>query len=230
MTSSIGRESTSWSAGNGASIESGGQLQQAATGLIDQAARTADAQASTRMTMVGDTIDGIARAIDDASQNLREQQPELADLTSTAATKLQEAATYLRDHSASEALDGVQQYARRQPALVVGGGLLAGLLLGRFLRTGASVAQSSMGQRQLGTGSSAATSYDYRSGGDANYGGGTAYGADMPDELAATDAAALGGSTVYDTDVTATSVGADPIDSLDDLDGGTGETRTGEAR
>lgn len=161
MTSAMGRDSVPRSAGNGAPTDSG-QLQQAATGLMDQAARTADAQASTRMTMAGDTLDGIARAINDAAERLREDQPEIANLTTTAGERLQEAATYLRDHSASDALDGAQQYARRQPAIVVGGGLIAGLLLGRLLRTGASVAQST-GQRQLGSGyaPSAATSYGY---------------------------------------------------------------------
>jgi hypothetical protein len=219
MTSAMGRESTPTNAGNGAATDSGGQLQQAATGLMDQAARTADAQASTRMTMVGDTLDGIAQAIDDAAERLREQQPELAGLTATAADRLQAAATYLRDHNASEALQGVQQYARQQPALVVGGGLLAGLLLGRFLRAGASVAQAESRQRRLGSGSrygygpSAGTSYEYGS----DYA--SSYGTDTSQELVSTDAAAAGRGTgrvggPVDTEIVVSELEVEPIDDL----------------
>jgi len=213
MTSTI-QEQTSSTGINGATRH-GEQLEGAATGLLNQAARTADAQASTTMTRVGQTLDGVSRAIDDAASGLRDSQPEVANLVGTAAERVSEAATYLRDHNASEALDHVQQLARRQPALVVGGGLALGLVLGRLLRTGTAVAQSDMravgpytGATRGAYGSGSYGAGGYRSGGygAAGYGtseyGGTGYGAGIADagatyestspagDLAATDAAA----------------------------------------
>lgn len=212
MTSSM--QGQSMTGANGAPVQ-GEQLQQAASGLIDQAARTADAQASTTMTKVGDTLDTVVRAIQDAAGGLRENQPQLAGFADTAASQLEEAATYLRDHTASDALQNVQELARRQPALIVGGGLALGLVLGRFLRTGASVAQSDRsattrygGQGTYGAGSYGTADYD-----TAGYGttgaayGATAYGAtagtasDIDAELAATDAAAIDAESRLDPDV-----------------------------
>lgn len=209
MTSSM-QGQTSSTGVNGAPRH-GEQLEGAATGLLNQAARTADAQASTTMTRVGQTLEGVAQAITDAGGSLRESQPEIAGFVDSAAEQVTGAAMYLRDHTASEALDQIQQVARRQPALVVGGGLVLGLVLGRLLRTGAAVAQSDM--RRVGpyTGDGAGYaggSYaggGYRTSGyDAGAGAG-GYGASMygttdattgyvgttspADELAATDAA-----------------------------------------
>jgi hypothetical protein len=42
---------------------------------------------------------------------------------------------YLREHDANEVVNAATDFARRQPALVVGGALLVGLALGRFLRS-----------------------------------------------------------------------------------------------
>ena len=180
---------------NGAPTQ-GDQLQQAAAGLLNQAARTADAQASTTMTKVGDSLASVSQAISEAATSLRETQPEVAGFVDTAASKAEEAATYLREHDASEVLDSVQQVARRQPALVIGGGLALGLLVGRALRSGATGAQETSGSSYGGT--SYGTSYGSGYGATADAGS-TAYdssvdalgGVDASDELIATDAAVI---------------------------------------
>ncbi len=158
---------------NGAPAQ-GDQIQQAATGLINQAARTADAQASTTMTRVGDSLVSVAQAIDEAAGRLRETQPEVAGFVETAASRVEETATYLREHDASEVLDGLQHAARRQPALVIGGGLALGLLLGRFLRSGAAATQDADRAMTRYGGSTAYGGTGYRGTG-AGYGS-TAYG------------------------------------------------------
>jgi ElaB/YqjD/DUF883 family membrane-anchored ribosome-binding protein len=127
---------TSQTAMGGGMQQEGDRLQQAATGLADQATRTAEAQASNMMTKAGDTLDQVARAIRDAGQGLREERPEIAGIADTTAQRVQDASTYLREHEAREAIDSVQDYARRQPAVIIAGGLALGLLAGRFLRSG----------------------------------------------------------------------------------------------
>lgn len=112
------------------------RLQDAATSLADQAGRTAEMQASNAMTKAGESLEQVARAIRDAAEGLRGERPEIAGFADTAAQRVDEASTYLRDHDAREVIDSVQEYARRQPAVVIAGGLAAGLLIGRFLRSG----------------------------------------------------------------------------------------------
>lgn len=199
MTSAMGRDVVPSRAGNGAPGQTD-QLQEAASGLLNQAARTADAQASTTMTRVGETLTQVAQAINDAAGGMRESQPQIAGFAETAATKVDETATYLREHDASEVLDAVQQAARRQPALVVGGGLVLGLLVGRFLRTGATATQAAS---RPGAGS-------YRG---RPYASGTAgYGLAGYDAMA-TDVPGEGAAPIAGTDVTG-GAGVDPT-SLD---------------
>jgi hypothetical protein len=138
MTTGMERDTVTSGGANGS--PQGQQLQEAATGLVEQAARTADAQASTTMTRVGETLETVAGHIREAGQELRPEQPQIAGLIETAAERVEEAATYLRDRDASEALANVQRIARSQPALVIGGGLAAGLIVGRILRGGAETA------------------------------------------------------------------------------------------
>jgi ElaB/YqjD/DUF883 family membrane-anchored ribosome-binding protein len=114
----------------------GDRLQQAASGLADQASRTAEAQASNVMTKAGETLEQVARTIRDAGEGIRQERPEIAGIADQTAQRVQDASMYLREHDAREVIDSAQEYARRQPAVVVAGGLALGLLVGRFLRSG----------------------------------------------------------------------------------------------
>jgi ElaB/YqjD/DUF883 family membrane-anchored ribosome-binding protein len=113
------------------------RLGDAAGDVLDQAGRTAEHQASWAMTRAGDTLDQVARAVRDSGSQLRADRPEIANVADTAAQRVEEIAGYLREHDAREILDEAERLARRQPALVVGGGLLLGLIAGRLLRSGA---------------------------------------------------------------------------------------------
>lgn len=225
MTSATERNTATSTAANGS--PQGQQLQEAATGLMDQAARTADAQASTTMTQVGDTLQKVATHIRMAGDELRSDQPQVAGFISTAAEKVDGAATYLRDHDASEALDSVQRFARSQPALVIGAGLAAGLIIGRVLRGGAETAAergSEMGYRGRygGTYDSArgyrASSYGTSGYGESRYGS-TGYGS-------ADYGSSASGASDYGT-----SGGATTARSTDDMlrDSATGDAVRDEA-
>ncbi len=188
--------------------QQGERIQNAASGLMDQAARTAEAQASTTMTKVGDTLDQVASAIREAGSGLRDSQPEIAGFVDTAAERVSDASMYLRDHDAREALDNVQRFAREQPAVVIGGGLALGLLLGRFLRSGASGQQQAMqpygaygtgyNPDQYGTGGYVGGSTGYGTAGT-SYGAGTTGYAAGSTGYESTGAAAAGGMATTNT-------------------------------
>jgi hypothetical protein len=201
----------------------GQQLQQAASGLIDQATRTAEAQASTTMTRAGDALESVARAIRTVSEDLRENQPQIAGFADTAAEQVDSAATYLRERQAGEALQNIQEMARRQPVVVVGGGLMLGLLVGRLLRSGASEMQSdrSGGWRQGShgaTGYAGASEAGYGTRYGAGYDGGTGYAADAAayGELGETDLATGPTAAPLATGSTATPLSGDLLDDETD--------------
>jgi hypothetical protein len=148
------------------------RIQDAASDLVDQAGRTADAHASRTMTQAGDTLHHVADAVRGAGSDLRGERPEFANVATTVADQVDRAASYLQQHDASEAMDAATDFARRQPVLVVGGALLAGLALGRFLRSAADSQAglhngSARSQRRAGTG--AGMSYAYRNSYESDY-------------------------------------------------------------
>jgi hypothetical protein len=94
-------------------------------------------------------------------------------MADTAAERVHEASEYLRTHEAGELVDAAQDFARRQPALVVGGGLLLGFVVGRFLRAAQPVDQGGGWQGDRGFDRSAT---GYPGGYQPGYGTGAGYG------------------------------------------------------
>jgi hypothetical protein len=134
------------SSGAGASGE---RLTEAASNVATQAERTVETKASDAMKQVGGTLAEVAGAIRTAGENLRDQQPQVYGIADTAARQVERAAEYIQQHEPREVLGEAQAVARRQPALVLGGGLAIGLALGRLLRT-ASSATSTAGYGMTG--------------------------------------------------------------------------------
>lgn len=112
-----------------------GRLADAARNVAEQAEQTVEAKASTAMDQVSSAVGGVAHAIRRAGEDLRQDQPQLASVADTAATQVDRVAEYLEQHEPREVFEAVQDAARRQPALLIGGGIAFGLVLGRLLRS-----------------------------------------------------------------------------------------------
>jgi len=156
-------------------------LKDAATGVADEAGRTVEKTAAKGMTQVSDTLRQVAGAVRQSGEQLQSEQPQIAGFVSTAADRLEEAATYVSEHEPRELIDTAQDLARRQPALVVGGGLVVGLLLGRVLRSAGGPSSAGQGgqgsQDWYGSGYVGGTSGTRLPSG-ASSGFGTGFGAD----------------------------------------------------
>ena len=138
-------------AGDPATTSSPERLQEAAGNVADQATRTAERQASRAMDQAGDTLDRVAAAVRQTAQQLQSEQPQIAGFADTAAQRIQDGATYLREHEARQVFRDADRFARRQPAIVIAGGLALGLAIGRVLRSGAeSNASYGTGSKAVG--------------------------------------------------------------------------------
>jgi gas vesicle protein len=80
-------------------------------------------------------VEGLARAVQGAADELEEQSPEIAKYVRQAADGLQQAASTMRNKSIGEMVDAVQDLAGRQPAAFFGSTVLAGFVLSRFLKS-----------------------------------------------------------------------------------------------
>jgi len=125
--------------GNGA--RSGSDTLQQARDSVSSAA----AQASTKVVSTindqkaraADGLGSVAQALRQSSGQLRDQDAaaSLHQLVSSAADQVDRLSGYMRSRSVSDMVSEVEQFARRQPAVFIGGALLLGLLGARFLKS-----------------------------------------------------------------------------------------------
>jgi len=156
---------------------SGDRLQEAASNVVDRTTETVGSkiedQAGTQMRRAGDMLGSVAQAVRQSGDQLREQQPQVASVADTAASQLEKAAGYVRESNPQDILREVEHFARRQPAVFVGGALLIGAVAARLLKASP---QAGSGM-QAGYGG---TSFSSSRGGATADGTGSPYGTVSP--------------------------------------------------
>jgi len=122
------------------------QIKDSARGLTgkarEQVARYADRQKST----VTDQINSIAQAIRQAGEELeRNQQGQASRLADQAAGGLESLSRTIDDADIQDVLNSVRRFGRSNPAIFIGGAVVAGLALARFARASGRSHYSSQG-------------------------------------------------------------------------------------
>ena len=108
------------------------QAQDTAGKVIDQVKETAASKLEDQKSKAAQGVASVASAVQEAGRNMDDDSP-IADYAERAAFYLDRFSTYLQQHDLRSLVTEVEHFARRQPALYVGGGLLLGLLGARFL-------------------------------------------------------------------------------------------------
>lgn len=127
----------------GTSDKGSGAYGSAKERVTDQTSRMAEStgesarqQASRQKAGAAEQIQDVGRALHETSDNLRNQQQEkIASVIGDAAGQVDRLSGYLRERSVEDLLTDVRQFARRDPALFLGGAALLGLIGGRFFRS-----------------------------------------------------------------------------------------------
>jgi len=152
---------------------SGDRLQDAASGVADRVADTAQQQVGTKVeSQLGrgaDVLGQVSQAIRQSGEQMRSDQPQIASFADTAAEQVDRASEYLRQTDFQGLVRGAEDFARRQPAVFLGGALALGLVASRFLKaspSGGSQPGYGRGYRQDTYGSYGS----YGSGRDGRYG------------------------------------------------------------
>lgn len=133
-------------------LDTAGELKQAANGIAGQASKAAKRELLSTKDRAADGLEGVAAALRTTAEQLNASDEEgfVNGYVDAAAEKVEGAADYLHQKGFGEMVRDLEDYARREPAMFIGGALLAGLLGGRFLKssrsasTGNSSAPSSM--------------------------------------------------------------------------------------
>jgi uncharacterized protein YjbJ (UPF0337 family) len=128
--------------------EVAGQAQEKAQQAAEQAKSRVQEMIDQRSTEVGDEIVTTADALRSVAEQLRDQGKDApARIVEQAADRAQRLGGRLRDADADELLSEIEDIARRQPWVVVAGGIVLGFAAARFLKASSS---RRYGQRQTG--------------------------------------------------------------------------------
>ena len=88
-----------------------------------------------RSTQAGDRVDTAAGDVRDIAQGLRDKGRDgPARLADDAAERIERFAAYLRESDTDRILEDVRSFSRRQPAVVVAGAAVIGIMAGRLLK------------------------------------------------------------------------------------------------
>jgi ElaB/YqjD/DUF883 family membrane-anchored ribosome-binding protein len=113
-------------------------LKEQARDLAGDAKARARAAADRQKNAVAEQVSGFASALRSAADDLNQREQRFgAGIFEQVADGLEQVSDALRRHDLSEVVEGVEEFARRQPAAFIGGTVAAGLALGRFMRSSA---------------------------------------------------------------------------------------------
>ena len=129
------------------------------TGVIDQAKETISNVASQAGDKVASRLDkqkdraaeglgSVAQTLRQTSDQLRDQNKGAAvhEYISSAADQVDRLSDFLRSTNVNQMVNQVEQFARRQPALFLGGAFVIGLLGARFLKSSGQASSAQSGQ------------------------------------------------------------------------------------
>lgn len=131
MTASDGVSRAEGGLADGGAVQPGAALRDVSHRVADQALDFAE----QRKREGAERIDGVARAVHDAAEQIGRDLPQAADYIHDAAARLEAASALVRDRSLGDLAGMVDDFARRRPAAFFGGSVLAGFLLSRFLKS-----------------------------------------------------------------------------------------------
>jgi hypothetical protein len=114
--------------------EAGQQATQTAGHLAERAADLGLEQADHGRHLAADGIETVARSIRRLSTELAGDQPAIASAATTVADQAERTAQFLNETDAREMISKVEEAARRQPLLFLGGAFVLGVATARFFK------------------------------------------------------------------------------------------------
>lgn len=117
------------------------QAQDTAGKVIDQVKSTATNRLEDQKNKAAEGVASVAQAIHEAGRNMDDSSP-IAEYANKAAQYLEGVSNHLQARDLRTLLTEVEHFARRQPTLFIGGGLLLGMLGARFLKSSGSAAEA----------------------------------------------------------------------------------------
>lgn len=153
------------SGGGGGEQSLAQQAKQATGEIVNQVQKHAGSQVNQQKESAAAELSNVANAVRQVGETLSRQENGTlshyaAEYSDKAAEKIEQFARYVREQDPKRLLDDVQNFGRRQPALLIGGAFILGLAGARLIKSTVNTAtqQSSFNQNRSATKQSASSS------------------------------------------------------------------------
>ena len=141
------------------------QAKQTVAQATDQAREQVTSRLDDQINRAAEGLGGVAQALRQASQQVQEQnQGAFRQYIDTAADQVERLSGYLRSNDLGQIVGQVEDFARRQPALFLGGAFVLGLFGARFLKSSSPRSSDRYGSAPRGSGSAGSEDYYYTRG------------------------------------------------------------------
>ena len=131
------------------------QAREGASQAVSRVSDTARSQVDQRSTDAGERVSSLASDLRSVGEQLREQGNDNgAKVADQVAERAERAGSYLTESDADRILSDVEDAARRQPWVVLAGGVALGIAAARFLKASSSQRYETRTRSQAGLGSS----------------------------------------------------------------------------
>jgi ElaB/YqjD/DUF883 family membrane-anchored ribosome-binding protein len=114
-----------------------------AASAIEPIANNARSMAEEQKERGANRIDGIARAVHSAAEEISKEVPVAATYVHAAADRLERTSSLLRDNSVEDLARMATDFAQERPLLFIGGAVASGFLITRLLRSSAEAEDES---------------------------------------------------------------------------------------
>lgn len=128
--------------------ETGREAGERASHLAERGAEIGFRQADRGLNQAAEGVETVADSIRRVSVDMETEQPQIAELASTAADQAEAIAGYLRETDVRQMIGNVENFARRQPLLFLGGAFLLGVAASRFVKAAGGAQRQGEGQWQ----------------------------------------------------------------------------------
>ena len=111
----------------------GNSLSDTASETVNSALDGLSKGAEKQKNAGADAIADIARSVRASADNLEGQSPQIARVVRTSADAVERVSNNVKNQSLNELVNATTDFAKRQPYVFLGLGVLAGIVLGRAL-------------------------------------------------------------------------------------------------
>jgi hypothetical protein len=112
-----------------------GELKHVAVDVAGEAKKAAASKLGAGKEFAAEHLGSVAHALRQTGRQLHSQESGIGEYVDKVASSIDGVSNYLQTRTLSQLMGDVEGYARREPAIFLGGAFIAGLLGGRFLKS-----------------------------------------------------------------------------------------------